>query len=316
MANTKLVWKSTGYHILESNNQCFTIISDKTSLNCNRCNTGHYKKSISTLADGRYLRAPITLKTSDLEQAKTACSVLDFGGGWGGTIVLATPAYQTHSGLGAAQSVITEYSLAIDNEKLTRNGILTSFTKEKLNEICNTNLGNTTAPLTSFCPEPNDETLYLARMFSHLVSDKKFDSGCFAIGKIKGKSTFKIAFSGNKKKARASITLSEPDVRQLALYSGAEITVLPPENDLWSDYVGEFKNLNGKPADLTIKHCAESKLFADPEDKYESVVVIWLGSTLMPANYALNNQRSRGNVMLPCENCRGFLAHHLTERSA
>ncbi|QXZ16745.1 hypothetical protein KVQ82_12825 [Pseudomonas sp. AO-1] len=315
MADAKLVWAPARYHILESANNCFTIISDKTSLTCKRCNVAHTKKGVETLADGHYLRAPVTLKSNALEPAKTACSVLDFAGAWGGTIALTTPAYIASSGLGAAQSIITEYGLAIDSEKLVRNTVLTSFTKEKLDEVCNTNLGNTTVPLTSFCPAPNDETLYLARMFSHLVNDKTFKSGCFAIGKIKGKNTIKIAFSGDQTKAQASITLSEPDVRQLSLYGGAKVEVLPAENELWSGYVGEFKTTKGKPAELTVKHCAESKLFADPEDEYESVVVIWLGSGLMSENYALNNQRSRGSVMLPCETCRGFLSHYLTVRS-
>ncbi|WP_440974594.1 hypothetical protein [Pseudomonas koreensis] len=315
MADAKLVWAPVRYHILESPNNCFTIISDKTSMTCKRCNVAHTKKGVEQLANDHYLRAPVTLKTSALEPAKTACSVLDFAGAWGGTIALATPVYPTPTGLGAAQSVITEYGLAIDTEKLVRTTLLSSFTKKKLDEVCNTNLGTTTSPLTSFCPEPNDETLYLARMFSHLISDKTFTSGCFAVGKIKGKNAIKLAFSGGKEKAQASITKSEQEVRQLASCGGTEVTVLPAENDLWADYVGGFKTQKGKPAELTVKHCAESKLFADPEDKYESVVVVWLGSGLMPASYSLDNKRSRGSIMLPCETCRGFLSHYLTGRS-
>lgn len=315
MAHAKLVWEPTKYRVLKSANNCFSIISDKTSLTCKRCNVAHSLKTIETLSDGQYLRAPVTLKTSQLDAAKTSCSLIDFAGAWGGTIALTTPAYATPSGVGAAQSVIAEYGLAIDSEKLTRANLLKNFSKEKLDDVCNASLGNTTQPLTQFCPEPNDETLYLARLFAHLTSDKSFKSGCFSIGKLKGKNAFKLAFSGGKEKALQSINLSAAEVNQLRQCGETEITVLPAENDLWSGYVGEFKTTSGKLAELPVKHCAESKLFADPHDQYESVVVVWLGSAPMPEGYALNDQRSRGSLMLPCQTCRGFLAHYLTGRS-
>lgn len=316
MADVKLMWKNETYKVYPPPTAtCFTYIAKTTSngvIECETCKVNHTLSAPSALAEGSYLRVPVIIKTAELPTAASVCKDIAFAA-WDKKALLNTK-HATTTGIAAPQLLINEYALAIASEKQTRENILRLFDKETFDDVCNKGLSDSTVPLTTFCPAPNDETLYFARAFFHLIKDIELPSGCFAIGKLKGENNIKIAFSGKKENAESSIDKTTAAKNTLQLFSGGEISLLPAANDLWSTFVNEFKTPSGKQAELTVKNCAESKLFADPELKYDSVVVVWLGSHPMPAYYALNNKRSKGDLMLPCESCRGFLAHHLTDR--
>jgi hypothetical protein len=316
MADVNLIWKNETYKVYPPPAAtCFTYIAKTTidgKIECETCKVNHTVAAPSALAEGSYLRAPEIIKTAELTTAASVCKEIVFAA-WNKKALLNTK-HATTTGIAAPQSIINEYALALANEKQTRTNFLSLFDKETFDDVCNKGLSDSTIPLTTFCPAPNDQTLYFARAFFHLIKDIELPSGCFAVGKLKGENTIKIAFSGKKENAESSIDQTTAAKNTLQLFSGGEISLLPAANDLWSTFVNEFKTPSGKPAKLTVKNCAESKLFADRAFQYDSVVVVWLGSDLMPEHYALNNKRSKGDLMLPCDSCRGFLAHHLTDR--
>lgn len=314
MADKQLMWKSETYNIyMPPAPTCFTYMVpiSKPGIACATCNVLHPLSTPATITEGNYLKIPIILDENELVTAANAIKLVQFAPWYTGVL---SASHATTTGIATSEKEIEAYKKDLLAESQIRATIFSEKAKELFIEKCNENLGNTTVTLTKFCPPPNKTTIRYARIFYHLIKDVAgIQSGCFSIGQLtSGK--IKIAFSGSEKSAKASIATTTDQVNTLATWSPVEVSTLAAVNEEWAKYVGEFESVSDPDEELQAKHCAESKLFSDLTLCYESVAVMWIGANPMKEAYAINSQRTKGHLMLPCDSCRGFLSHFLTHK--